>query len=404
MNSRRTTLLSLGLNVAQLAAWGWLLTQPAPRTIPSPTSSVAPSAATPSPFASATADPTPLPPVPPPDVPFHWSEFASTNFFLYRDRLRAAGCPEPTLRVILESEIAAHFAEQRRPSVAALQPRFWASLASPSDDAFESIEQEFRPFKEAQQQLIDEVLGNARPAPATESLDRRRGFEARFAWAPAELGPRLADLEEQLWQQEQALQEEIAQRPDSRWTPADHARRQALRETHQRQQREQLGEWAGEFELRQSNAAQWTQNLVGFEVTEAEWRAVAQALKNAGANPHDSARLGAEIQAALGPDRHAQYLQASDGEYQQTRRVTRRLGLSDATAQEAREIQRAAQAAAAQLRGQISLDADRQHHALAEVAAEAARALHATLGDRGWSAYREYAGAWLMHLNPAPGN
>ena len=404
MNSRRTTFLSLGLNVALLAAWGWLLIRPAARTIPAPTSSAAPSAATPSPLASATADPTAPSPVSPPNAPFHWSELASTNFFLYRDRLRAAGCPEPTLRVILETEIAAHFAEQRRPFVAALQPRFWTSLASPSGDAFEAIEQEFRPLKEAQQQLIDEVLGNARPDLAAESSDRRRGFEERFEWVPAELRPRLVELEEQLWQQEQALQEEIAQRPDSRWTPADHARRQALHETRQRQQREQLGEWAGEFELRQSNAAQWTQNLVGFEVTETEWRAVAQALKSAGANPHDSARLGAEIQAALGSDRHAEYLQASDGDYQQTRRVARRLGLSDDAAREAREIQRAAQDAAVQIQGLVSLDTDRQRHALAEVAAEAARALHATLGDSGWSAYREYAGEWLKNLNLAPGN
>ncbi|MBE7501409.1 MAG: hypothetical protein HS113_14105 [Verrucomicrobiales bacterium] len=404
MNSRQTTLLSLGLNVALLAAWGWLLTRPAARTIPAPTTSAAPSPATPSPFASATADPTPPPPVPLPDVPFHWSELASTNFFLYRDRLRAAGCPEPTLRVILESEIAAHFAERRRPFVAALQPRFWTALSSPSDDAFESIEQEFSPLKEAQQRLIDEVLSNARPDRAAESSDRRRGFEQRFEWAPPELRPRLVELEERLWQQEQALQAEVAQRPDPHWTPADHARRLELHETHQREQREWLGVWAGEFELRQSNAAQWTQNLVGFEVTEAEWRTVAQTLKSTDANPHDPAQLADTIQATLGPDRHAEYLQASDGDYQQTRRVTRRLGLSDDTAQEAREIQRAAQAAAAQLRGQISLDADRQHHALAEVAAEAARALHATLGDRGWSVYREYAGAWLKDLTPAPGN
>ncbi|MCZ7635129.1 MAG: hypothetical protein M5U12_03160 [Verrucomicrobia bacterium] len=404
MNSRRTTLLSLGLNVALLAAWVWLPTRPTPRTLPSPTGSVLPSEATPSALPSETADPTPDAPASPPDAPFHWSELASTNFCLYRDRLREAGCPERTLRVILETEIAAHFAQRRRPFVEAFQPRFWSALASPSPNAFESIEEEFRPLKVAQQQLIDEVLGNARPDPAAEASDRRRGFEERFEWAPPELRPRLVELEEQLWQQEQALQQEIAQRPDPRWTPADHARRQELRETHQRQQREWLGDWAGEFELRQSNAAQWTQNLVGFEVTEAEWRAVTQALRSSGANPHDPARLGAEIQAALGPDRHAEYLEASDGDYQQTRRVTRRLGLSDDTAREAREIQRAAQAAAVQLRGLISLDADRQRQALAEVATEAARALHATLGDRGWSAYREYAGAWLKDLNATSGN
>lgn len=402
MNSRRATLVSLGLNVALLATWAWFFSRPAPPTLPSPARSTPPPPASPSALPPEPAELTPPAPHLPPATPPQWSELASTNFFLYRDRLRNAGCPERTLRVILETEIAAHFAQQRRPFVDAFQPRFWSSLVNRSDDAFESIEQEFRPLQEAQKQLIDDVLGHAKPDPAAEAMDRRRGFEERYAWVPTERRSQLVELEEQLWQQEQALQTEIAERPDPRWTPADHARRLQLREAYQQQQRESLGEWAPELELRQSSAAPWPHNLVGFELTEPEWRAVTQALRDSDSNPQDPGRLGVEIEARLGPDRYAEYRLASDGDYQSTRRVTRRLGLSDDAARQALEIQRAAQAAAVQLRDLVAPDADRHRHALEDLAAEAARALRSTLGDRGWSTYQEYAGEWLKDLNPAP--
>jgi hypothetical protein len=109
----------------------------------------------------------------------------------------------------------------------------------------------------------------------------------------------------------------------------------------------------------------------------------------------------AVLQTALGPERYAEYERASSGAFQQTRRVTRRLGLADETAVQAWEIERAASTAAGELRANAGLDEDRRRNALGEVNLEALRSLRQVLGDEGLRVYREYAGGWLGSLAPA---
>ena len=80
--------------------------------------------------------------------------------------------------------------------------------------------------------------------------------------------------------------------------------------------------------------------------------------------------------------------------------MTQRLGLSDEVATQAREIQRAAEAAAEQLRANAGLDEAARQATLREIQAEAVRSLRGALGDRGLDPYQEYAGDWLKQLAP----
>jgi hypothetical protein len=439
MKRRLLLLLSLSLNAGLAATlwYVWTWPQPvAPPTLPARTRRVA--------DASVVATPAPLPPVTTQAAAtLRWSDLASTDFFAYRDNLRAVGCPEKTVRDIIEAEINDWFLHRRQPLVDSVQVRFWDIVAQGGKDAFESIEEQFQALQRERRELIAAVLGREKPDPAAEEASRRENFAERYDWAPAELQPQLVDLDERLWQEERALQTEVAGRQDQKWTELDHARRKQLRAEHEAARRELLGDLAGEFELRNSGAAHWANDLAGFETTEAEWRAVARAKAELaaarqqlapGMDPELMRRYGllpsnvnagepaaadaaaqkgkqealakaqaaydVQMQAALGPERLAEYERAKDDAYKQTRRVTQRLGLSDEVATQAREIQRAAEAAAEQLRANAGLDEAARQATLREIQAEAVRSLRGALGDRGLDPYQEYAGDWLKQLAP----
>lgn len=410
MKSRQFLWLSLSLNVALAGVVWWLATRPRPLHMPPRPVRAAPS------LASA-QEPAPDPPAPLPtplatNVPFHWSQVASTDFVRYRDGLRALGCPEQTVREIIESEINASFAQRRRPTIDALQPRFWGMIGQGGKDAFDSFEKVFEALRDERRALLAEVLGERPRDDATELADARDEWSREYAWLPDTQQTQLTTLESERWRQLRALETEIGERP---WTAEEQTRRRGIDQRFDEARRQVLGEYLGEFELRHANEGRWAEHLGGFEVTEAEWRAVAEGLREQRAQVkarntrgdtqaqreaelETEAARAAVLQAKLGPERYAEYERASDAAFQQTRRVTRRLGVSDAAAIEAWGIQRAATAAAATLRVNTAIEEERRRAALAELNAEALRALRQVLGDEGLRAYRRHAGEWLGPL------
>jgi hypothetical protein len=425
MKHRLRLLLSLSLNAGLAVTLWFVWTWPKPVALPALPART---------LRLADASVATNPPLTPPvateaAATLRWSDLASTNFFAYRDRLRAVGCPEKTVRDLLESEINDWYLQRRQPLVDSVQARFWDIVARGGQDAFESIEDQFQAMQKERSELIAAVLGADKPDPAAEEASRRESFAERYEWAPPELRPQLVELDERLWQEGHALQTEVAGRENQEWTQLDHARRKQLHAEHEAARRELLGDLAGEFDLRNSPQGSWARGLGGFEPTETEWRAVTTAtaalqatLSQLGSNPPagtddaasaarqrwDMARARAmaayeaQVQATLGSERLAEYKRAEDDSYKQARRVTQRLGLSDATAAQAWEVQRAAQAAAEQLRANASLDEAARQTALQEVQAEALRSLRGTLGERGLEPYQEYAGDWLKALAPGP--
>ena len=80
--------------------------------------------------------PAPPPTSPAPEVvlrtsvtPFHWDQVVSSDFFAYRDNLRAVGCPDRTLRDILLSEVNRTYAARADDLIRPIASRFWDVLA-----------------------------------------------------------------------------------------------------------------------------------------------------------------------------------------------------------------------------------------------------------------------------------
>jgi hypothetical protein len=361
-----------------------------------------------------------------------WNDLASTDFFVYRDNLRAIGCPEKTVRDILESELDQWLFERRQPIVDALQPRFWQLAAQRGEEGFDEIQPQLQLLQSDRDAMFAAVLGEPKPDPTLESRRLRESLARRYHWLPPELQAQLLELEEQHMKARHHLQSELDHPDGSEMTSEENQRWKQLRTDHDAAHRALLGDFAEEFDLRSSGSG-WAGNLVGFEPTEDEWRAVTKAqaelaaVKNRGEPDYEAimlqrygiipgspdypkpkpkpdiadaqARYEARIQAAFGPERYAEYQRAGDHSYQQARRVTERLGLDDAVAVDTWEIQRATQAAVEQIYANTELDAALRQAALEQITAESRAILRSTLGDHGFDAYQEYAGSWLRDLS-----
>ncbi len=427
MSRRFFLLLSLGLNAALgLTFWYWWTTpQPAmPLTLP----------------ARAMRLPSPSPSCEPNDsqstvastTNLHWNDLASADFLTYRDNLRAIGCPEKTVRDILESELDHWLFERCQPILDALQPRFWQLAAQRGEEGFEEIHTQLQLLKNERDAMFTALLGEQEPDPALESRRLRESLARRYHWLPPELQSQLLELEEQHKLAQRRLQSEFDHPDGGEWTPEENERWEQLRSGHAAAQRAVLGDFAEESDLRSSGSA-WASRLVGFEPTEEEWRAVTKAQVELAAvkYPHGpdytaimlqryglipgspdypkpesqpgvadaQARHEASVQAAFGPERYAAYQRAGDQSFQQARRVTQRLGLDDTVAVDTWEIRRATQAAVDQIRANSELDAALRRAALEDITSESRAILRSALGDHGFDAYQQYAGSWLQDLS-----
>ena len=371
---------------------------------------------------------------------FTWAQLVSPDFKLYRDRLRAIGCPEETVRDIILAEINQKFRQPRAEILADVQRRYWGITAK-GEDSLAKWKAPLEKLAEERQALIEEVLGKDPDDEPTRLERQTRSWENQYAWLPAEQQARLVELELEFQKRSQAIWEDLAKRPNSEATAEENQKFKALQAEFATARQQALSpEEYLEYRLRNSPAGNWARNLAGFEATETEWRAVAQlklehqeALKSAFPGSGEAseafarryglsdlpnfaessgqeevrrqlqAELDAATKAALGPERWAEYELAESSDYQQTRRITDRYQLPESLAQQAYELQRAAAAHAQAMRDDVGLSAEARASALAAIRQETERALAATLGSKVFSTYQEYHGNWLQQLDQMPG-
>ena len=352
---------------------------------------------------------------------FDWSRLASADWKQYRDRLRAVGCPEKTVRAVIIAEIEEEFMHRRQALLDEFQRRFWEKLASRELDDHEAVDEPIRKLDNERRHLIEEVLGPETPDPdreAKQMADRKLERERSLKWLPPEKRQRLIDLLNQLDADSQALAKEIGAREKSGWTDDDRARQKQL-EAAAVQARKTLltADEEEEWELRQSNTAHWASWLPGLEVSEDEWRAGAKirrdyeaAVAKLAAQPEPDPEkrrqlddaLAEQMKSALGAEQFARYQAANDAALQLTRRITARFQLPDSLAEEVAAIQKQASAAGEQIiNATDSSPADRAA-ALAAVREETLRSLQSKLSGDVWTTYQHYNGDWIKRLSVPP--
>src|SRR5207244_1886799 len=92
---------------------------------------------------------------------FNWSQLESADYRVYLGNLRAAGCPEATVRDIIIPDVNEVFYQRVKELVDTVQNRFWDLLAD--QNAFEKIvdekHKELDELEKERDNVLQELLG-----------------------------------------------------------------------------------------------------------------------------------------------------------------------------------------------------------------------------------------------------
>lgn len=360
--------------------------------------------------------PAPVTPKIPGSPPFHWSQMESTNYSVFATNLLAVGCPQETVRDILEARVADDFRTRVRELTRPVQLRFWEAAAADSkiDDLFKDtpLEAALEGLKTDKERALKELhsfLGSGKKAsPADRNV--------LFGHLPEDKQRQLTALEDRHTQERDTFKRETAN-----LAPAERSlKSKALVDRHQAERRAQLtdGEW-DEAELRRSPQAAKVRELRGFTATPEELRSLARTLREFDTNvprparelnrPADDPAYQASLDEReaqrrqflterLGAAGFAMFERAGDPRFHTLLKLARRLDLPAANAGQWLEMQETAQAQASQVRQDRTLPGEARAVAVLALRAETERTLQNVIGARGWTAYQRHAGEWLREL------
>ena len=339
-----------------------------------------------------------------------WADLRGDDLAELVARLRAAGFPPKIIRAIVSVLLNERFAAREQALFYITDPReYWkqnGGISTPKQMA------ELTKLDRERTALMKQLLG---PDWMTQDDGNLAYFRRQYGELPAEKIARMQELMSAYADQRGQIT------PGFRsLLPDEVAKVTAL----EQQMHADLGKLVTpaeleQYDLRASSAANYLRyNLSSFGASEAEYRAIFAAyqpfadqyLNNYGAltPPQEEARSQAEkqllpaIAAALGPDRFADYQQATDNQYRQLNQLVARLDLPIAAAREVAAVQQDIAARATTVRNDATLAADQRDAQLAALAQEAGAKISAQLGPTGLEAYKIYGGQWLQKLAPPP--
>lgn len=341
-----------------------------------------------------------------------WQTLRGADLRGFAERLRTAGFPPRVVRALVTHAVNQHFSEQREALLHGTEEvPYWRQPPSAFTDpeklaAFDRLGRE-------RDRLLQELLG-ADPAGADELA---RAYQRR----------RFGDLAPEKIERLQALLANHSERRANLRTPgrpmdADAAQRLSEMEQQLRADIARLltPQELEQYDLRSSpTAGQVRHRLDTFQPTEEEYKAVfavqraidAQFPPNQPLDPQQlAARRGAEeqaqaqLRAALGPERYADYLQATNSSYSSLNQLVARLELPISAARTVVAVQ---QEIGNRMRGILTTDTltpEEQNQRLQALRHDAATKISAALGPRGWEAYQQQpASQWLKTLTkPRP--
>ncbi|HVS53929.1 MAG TPA: hypothetical protein VHD62_16355 [Opitutaceae bacterium] len=339
-----------------------------------------------------------------------WSALADGDLAAQRDRLRAEGFPPATIRAILAAQIREGFATRRKAlNSASADAPFWKP-ARPDP----TVQAQLRALGREEQKAIEALLG---PDPDDGSLTRLR---QQNPGVTDEKLKQLAEIQARYGEQTNAI---YGDRPGT-LLPEERQKVTALQKAMHDEFATVLSpEEIEAYDLRASpTATQLRFNLAAFDATEDEYRAIFKiqsayddqnrnlitSLSGPPTPEQNRARqaaqeqLNADLKAALGDQRYADYQRATDYNYQIASRLVARLNLPPETANQVYAVQQDAQQRQRALFTDRSLAPQDREAQLQALAADAQAKITATLGATGFEAYKQYGGSWLASLAPRP--
>lgn len=339
-------------------------------------------------------------------APGTWAALQSPEATVLTDRLRAAGFPADVVRAVISAQISEQMSARRK----ALMPPNSDSLPfwkTPVQDA--KALQASRDLTREQQKLLRNALGADADANDPLTLARMR--------------QRFGDLPPDKMQQVQALTRSIDEKRMEMYAGGvtlDREKQRAL-ELEQETALQAIltpAEYT-DYQLRTSNtASQMRYDLVGFNPTEQEFRALFELRKpvdeqysmNTPTIPSQEtmrlrteamAKINEAFKATLSPERAALYDRAQDNDYRRGSQLVARLELPAETNDRLYDVRKSFEPRVNAIRMDRQMPAAQRNEALAALQQEAVAAVTPLLGNARYiDTYRQYGGNWITSMVP----
>lgn len=342
-----------------------------------------------------------------------WQQVESPDYRQYIANLRAIGCPEETIRDIINADVNKLYDEKKKLARGAPKKfEYWKAgnpLAGIMGDP-ESL-QKMRALEEEKNAVL-RALG-IEPDPMSQMLAAAGGnpMDTMFDFLPetkrTTLMQTMADFQSKIMESAG----DVANDPG--------AMLKAQREMEDAIQAVLTPEEFLDYQLRFSMTANMLrQQITGFEPSEEEFLAVfklreefdreyspmllADATEAEQAEQREAQeQLNGQLREVLGEQRYAEYERAQDYQYQQLHRIVQRAGLTAATANEVHDMRKIAENQANQVRGNQNLTSEQRNAALRAIRQETERTIQQTLGNDAWDQYNRPNNTWWLR-NLAP--
>lgn len=358
-----------------------------------------------------------------------WLDIQSADLKDFVRRLRAAGCPDETVKDIILAEVNRRFAVRNRE----LWPdryqdyKFWKVEKTYDPERTKKQREQSRKDRELQKEksaLLVELLG-VDPERQQRIEDGYEDFgnwqEQQVAYLPESKREAALKILDDFQDKEQEMY--AANR--GLWDAQSRAEQRQM-------QADKLAALAAvlspaelrEYELRQSQtASQLSYDLRNLSVNRDEYEAIFDVRKKYGDSIYNygdiegkEARqqveenqkaMKADLAAVLGADKFKDYERGQDYSYQQLQRLAKKNDLPADTANKVYDYKTVAEDGMKKLRANKELTAEQSQTALQQLRTETENALKETLGEKAYKSYLKNGGWWLNNLAPqrssAPG-
>ncbi len=351
-----------------------------------------------------------------------WFDLQSADLKEFVRRLRAAGCPDETIKDIILAEVNRRFALRQREIWPEQFNDFKYWQVERRHDLERARKQREQSRKQAELQkeksaLLVELLG----VDPERQQRLEEGYEDFTNWQERQVAflpesKREAAL--QIIQDFQERQQEMYAVNRGLWDSQSRAEQRQLEADRLTALAAVLSpEELREFELRESQlASQLSHDLRNVSITRSEYETLFDLRKKYGDSIYNygdietaEARqqveankkaLNEELTAALGADKLKEYERSQDYQYQQLQRIAKKNELPADTAGKVYDYKSIAEDGAKALRNNKDLPAEQRQAALAELRTETENTLKQTLGEKGYKSYLKNGGWWINNIAP----
>jgi hypothetical protein len=345
---------------------------------------------------------------------FNWAQLESPDYRVYISNLRAVGCPEPTIKDIIMTDVMKLYALKRgEASVNGREFHYWETdeKRKLKQHQIEEREKTLAQIDKELPAVLRELLGINYEKELDKYFVDTNEDDRRLAFLSDDKRNMAITLRDQLDSARQRILSATGGHP-SAGDLEQMARLQ--QDTDARLAQFLTPDEKFQFELSTSTTADaLRKNLIGFNPSESEFREIYQRQKAIdaayayqdlsdpavrAARDASEQQMETELASILGPQRMADYQKVKNPDYRETVVFGDRFDLPESVSQSLVDMRATAEQERQQLLANQNLSEETKAQALRAIQAETEKTLRQTLGDKVYAVYAESAGGWVQGL------